>query len=75
MSFKIPKIKSRLLRRILGVFFIVLGIIGLFLPVLQGILFILIGLTLWGNKRIEVAFKKVIQKRKEKKAKPAQKTL
>jgi uncharacterized membrane protein YbaN (DUF454 family) len=35
----------RILRYTAGVFFIVLGIVGLFLPVLQGILFILIGLA------------------------------
>ena len=35
-------------RKVLGVTFLVLGFIGLFLPVLQGILFIIIGLTLLG---------------------------
>jgi uncharacterized membrane protein YbaN (DUF454 family) len=35
-----------ILRYIAGVFFIIVGIVGLFLPVLQGILFIIIGLAL-----------------------------
>jgi len=33
-------------KRITGYFFIILGIVGLFLPVLQGIFFIIIGLLL-----------------------------
>ena len=35
---------------IIGWFFIVLGILGLFLPVLQGILFILIGLSILSSR-------------------------
>jgi len=35
---------------ILGWFFIVLGILGLFLPILQGIVFILIGLTILSSR-------------------------
>jgi uncharacterized membrane protein YbaN (DUF454 family) len=35
---------------IIGWFFIVLGILGLFLPFLQGILFILIGLTILSSR-------------------------
>ncbi len=35
---------------IIGWFFIVLGILGLFLPILQGILFILIGLTILSSR-------------------------
>ncbi len=35
---------------IIGWFFIVLGILGLFLPVLQGILFILIGLAILSSR-------------------------
>jgi uncharacterized membrane protein YbaN (DUF454 family) len=34
----------------MGWFFIVLGILGLFLPFLQGILFILIGLTILSSR-------------------------
>ena len=33
-----------------GWFFIVLGILGLFLPILQGILFLLIGLTILSSR-------------------------
>jgi uncharacterized membrane protein YbaN (DUF454 family) len=35
-----------LARKVIGVFFLILGVLGLFLPVLQGLLFILIGLAL-----------------------------
>jgi uncharacterized protein len=35
---------------ILGWFFVVLGILGLFLPLLQGILFILIGLAILSSR-------------------------
>ena len=35
-----------ILRYIAGIAFLVLGVIGLFLPVLQGILFILVGLAI-----------------------------
>ena len=35
---------------VLGWFFVVLGIIGLFLPVLQGVLFILIGLAILSSR-------------------------
>ncbi len=34
----------------LGWFFVVLGIIGLFLPILQGVLFILIGLAILSSR-------------------------
>ena len=37
---------KRILIEIAGWFFVVLGTIGLFVPVLQGILFLLIGLTI-----------------------------
>jgi uncharacterized membrane protein YbaN (DUF454 family) len=35
---------------IIGWFFVVLGILGLFLPILQGILFILIGLAILSSR-------------------------
>lgn len=35
---------------IIGWFFIVLGVLGLFLPILQGILFILIGLAILSSR-------------------------
>jgi uncharacterized membrane protein YbaN (DUF454 family) len=36
---------SRLLKLVFGWFFLVLGVLGLFLPILQGVLFIAIGLA------------------------------
>lgn len=65
---KVPKIKSPLLKKSLGIFFIVLGIAGLFLPVLQGILFILIGLTLLENKRLTLYIRKFLKKKPSKKS-------
>ncbi len=41
-----------------GLFFIILGIIGLFVPILQGILFILIGLYLLFDKKNRIKVKK-----------------
>jgi uncharacterized membrane protein YbaN (DUF454 family) len=35
---------------IIGWFFVLLGILGLFLPILQGILFIMIGLTVLSSR-------------------------
>lgn len=42
-----------LIKKIFGVFFITLGILGLFLPFLQGILFIAIGIALYENKSVK----------------------
>ena len=39
-------------KKILGIIFIIIGIIGLFLPFLQGLLLIIIGLALYNNKKI-----------------------
>lgn len=41
-----------LLRRVAGIFFITIGIIGLFLPFLQGVLFISLGAVLLGQKNV-----------------------
>lgn len=41
-----------LLKKISGTSLVVLGIFGLFLPFLQGILMIVAGLTILGDKRI-----------------------
>lgn len=38
------------LRQVLGWFFIALGIVGIVLPVLQGVLFIMIGIALVGRR-------------------------
>lgn len=43
---------NKLFKKIAGVCFIVLGVIGLFLPLLQGILFILLGVTLLESERL-----------------------
>ena len=43
---------KRILALITGWAFIVFGIVGLFLPVLQGILFILIGLTILSTEYV-----------------------
>jgi uncharacterized protein len=39
-------ILKRILRYILGIAFLILGVIGLFLPILQGILFLIVGLLI-----------------------------
>jgi len=39
---------KKILRHVLGWFLVALGIIGLFLPFLQGILFILLGMIILG---------------------------
>ncbi|MCK4360052.1 MAG: hypothetical protein KAW92_15190 [Candidatus Cloacimonetes bacterium] len=41
-----------LLKKISGISLVVLGIFGLFLPFLQGILMIIAGFTILGDKRI-----------------------
>jgi len=43
---------KRLLLLVVGWIFILFGIVGLFLPVLQGILFILIGLTILSTEYV-----------------------
>jgi len=43
---------KRILALIIGWVFILFGIVGLFLPVLQGILFILIGLTILSTEYV-----------------------
>ena len=69
---------KRILRHVLGWFFVVLGIAGLFLPLLQGILFILVGVIILApeiplfrkllselQRRYPLAFEKVEQLRKK----------
>lgn len=41
-----------LIKKILGIFFIILGVLGLFLPFLEGILFVIIGLALFHDESI-----------------------
>jgi uncharacterized protein YqgC (DUF456 family) len=45
-------------RVVVGIALLILGIIGLFVPFLQGILLILLGLTLLGNKWAREKLKK-----------------
>ena len=49
-------------KKIIGIIFIVAGIAGLFLPFLQGILMIIIGLLLTGNHKILDWLKKKLRK-------------
>ena len=42
------------LRQVLGWFFIVLGLLGIVLPVLQGVLFLMIGIALVGRRNIVI---------------------
>lgn len=42
----------KLMRKILGIIIIIIGIAGLFLPILQGIALIMFGLWLLGSKRL-----------------------
>jgi len=45
---------GRWIRKILGIFFLLVGIAGLFLPILQGILFLIIGTLLLAGDSIWV---------------------
>lgn len=59
---------NKTLKKIAGSFLIALGIIGLFLPFLQGILLIAAGLATLGNKKAIKVFEKakLILKKKKK---------
>lgn len=52
-----------LLRQVLGWFFILLGLVGLVLPVLQGVLFLVIGIALVGRKNWLIRHSTLIFKR------------
>jgi len=57
----------RLLRQVLGWFFILLGLIGLVLPVLQGVLFLVVGIALvgrrnWLIRRSTLIFKRFLRR-------------
>ncbi len=43
---------KRILVLVVGWFFVLLGIIGLFLPILQGVLFILVGLIILSSEYV-----------------------
>jgi len=49
-----------MLQRMLGIVFLVLGIIGLLVPFLQGILFIFIGLALLGSSQAKQKVRVVV---------------
>jgi len=55
---RLPDMLRRWTRRVFGVLFLIAGVAGLFLPILQGILFLLIGTLLlagdsiWVRRRI-----------------------
>ena len=56
-----------LLRQVLGWFFILLGLVGLVLPVLQGVLFLVIGIALvgrrnWLIRRSTLVFKRFLRR-------------
>ena len=55
----------RMLKKGLGVFFLIIGVAGLVLPLIPGILFILIGLALYHNESIGEVIKKAIKKLKK----------
>ncbi|MFH1289968.1 MAG: PGPGW domain-containing protein [Nanoarchaeota archaeon] len=57
--------KNHTIRIILGIIFLTLGILGLFLPFLQGILFILIGAALLGFPPAKRLLKKIRKKSKK----------
>jgi hypothetical protein len=57
----------RLLRQVLGWLFILLGLVGLVLPVLQGVLFLVIGVALvgrrnWLIRRSRLVFKRFLRR-------------
>lgn len=58
------KIK-KLLKKAAGILLVVLGVIGLFLPVLQGMLMILLGLLLMENKTAIELFNNIKKKFKK----------
>jgi uncharacterized membrane protein YbaN (DUF454 family) len=58
------KIHKRLIRLIVGWLFIILGVLGCFLPILQGILFLSIGFVLLAPD--VPIFKRMMKKIKEK---------
>jgi drug/metabolite transporter (DMT)-like permease len=52
-------------KKILGIFLIFFGVLGLFLPILQGTLMIIAGCSLWGVD-IKPFLRKFRRKKKEK---------
>lgn len=58
-----------LTKKIIGIILIAIGILGLFLPLLQGILLIIIGIALFENKSIKEAIVSFVDKIKRKRKK------
>jgi len=56
----------KLIKKIIGIILIIAGIIGIFLPFLQGVLMILLGLVLLGNPKLEKFVTELIKKIKKK---------
>ncbi|MGB1547392.1 MAG: hypothetical protein ACPHIA_02505 [Alphaproteobacteria bacterium] len=54
MANRINDTVGRWVRRVLGVLFLIAGVAGLFLPILQGILFLIIGTLLLAGESIWV---------------------
>jgi len=54
-----------LAKKILGIILIIVGIAGLFLPFLEGILFILVGLALYHNESVKNVILKIKDKLKK----------
>ena len=55
------------LRKGVGVFLIVLGVIGLFVPILQGVLFILLGVSVLKSRSLRKSWKELKERRLKKK--------
>src|SRR5690349_2585769 len=51
------------LRQVIGWMFIVLGLLGLVLPILQGVLFLVLGIALVGRRNIVIRRSRVATKR------------
>ncbi len=55
-----------LLRKILAVLLLFIGVLGIFLPIIPGVVFILLGLSLLGaNSRLRIKLKAFLQKFKK----------
>jgi uncharacterized membrane protein YbaN (DUF454 family) len=58
-------IMNKILKKVLGIIIIIIGVIGLFLPFIQGILLIITGLMLFDEKKFEYLKNKFIKKKEE----------
>ena len=56
--------KLTLIRIILGIFFLILAVIGFILPILQGWLFLILGLGFLGWKYEKKTFKRIFKKKR-----------